>query len=164
VNEAISVVRTARAEQIRSIRVLLRPGRYVLREAILVQAPCSVRVTIETMAMPDSFRPIEETPDESEPPRRRKSAATLRSILSCRTVDVEETEEEMIPDFEETPSSISSSIRSNTRAKRATLVLRTRRHNEPIVRVRQGCCVLKNVDLCHVSHGIGTLLMVRQDS
>jgi hypothetical protein len=163
VNEALSVVRTARAEQTRSIRVLLRPGRYILRESILVQAPCSVRVEVATMVLPDYFRPVEETPDESEPPKRRKSSSRFRSILSCRNMDVEESEEEMLPDFEETTSSLSSSTRSNACANRAKLVLRTRRHNEPIVRVRQGCCILRNVDLCHISHGIGMSSNVLKD-
>mmetsp|Transcript_89729 Transcript_89729/g.134483 ORF Transcript_89729/g.134483 Transcript_89729/m.134483 type:complete len:301 (+) Transcript_89729:2-904(+) len=104
--------------------------------------------------MPDSFLPVEEAPDELEPPKRRKSSARFRGILSCRNIDVEESEEEMLPDFEEAPSSLSSSTRSNAGANRAKLVLRTRRHNEPIVRVRQGCCVLKNLDLCHISHGV----------
>ena len=109
VNQALAVVRTARAEQVRSIRILLRPGRYVIRESILVQAPSSVRVQIETMNMPDSFQPITETSEEAEPPKRRnKGAARIRSYLSCRSVDdVIETEpEEDIPlDFEENPSS-----------------------------------------------------------
>jgi hypothetical protein len=57
-------------EQIRSIRVLLRPGRYVLREAITVQAQRSVRVILDTMEMPDdSFLPTDQTTiaPESEP-------------------------------------------------------------------------------------------------
>ena len=166
-NQALAVVRTARAEQIRSIKILLRPGRYVIREAILVQAPTSVRVEIETMKMPDSFQPVIETPEDVEPPKRRsKSAARIRSYLSCRNVDNVETEAEddMLLDFEENPSSTPAttsslsapaSVNNSPSSKRAKLILRTRRHNEPIVRVRQGCCILKNLDLCHISHGIG---------
>ena len=138
-------------EQVRSIRVLLRPGRYILREAIHVQAPSGVRVEVETMDMPDSFHPEVEPTTEitNEPAKRRKSSKSLRNILACRNVEVEEPEEEPAPEFVEPMSSILPS------AKRAKLVLRTRRHNEPIVRVRQGTCTLRNLELCHISHGIG---------
>lgn len=145
------MVRTSRAEQSRSIRVLLRPGRYILREGITVEAPCNVRVVVETMEMPDSFHPIIETPMEVEPVKRRKHSASLRNILACRTVEVEDPDEDPLPDFMDTVSS-SGMVPS---IKRATLTLRTRKHNEPIVRVRQGRCTLRNLELRHISHGIG---------
>jgi hypothetical protein len=152
VDAAFLVVRSPRAEQAHSIRVLLRPGRYILREAITVQAPCRVRVVMETMEMPDSFHPILETPTEVEPARKRKSSPSFRNLLACRTVDVEEPEEEA-PEFLEPVATSSSGLVPSI--KRASLVLRTRRHNEPILRVRQGCCTLRNLELRHISHGIG---------
>jgi hypothetical protein len=155
VNAALAVVRSSRAEQARSIRVLVRPGRYILREAITVQAPGTVRVEIATMEMPDSFHPIIETPMEVEPTKRRKSSNTIRNIWACRTVEVEDLEEEPPPEFLEPVSSAPS-------IKRATLVLRTRRHNEPMVRVRQGCCTLRNLELRHISHGIGKLTFIQR--
>lgn len=150
---AFALVKSARMEQVRSIRVLLRPGRYILRDAIHIQAPSAVHVEVETMEMPESFHPAVEAPAETttEPARRRKSSKSLRNILACRNIEVEEPEEEPAPEFVEPMSSILPS------AKRAKLVLRTRRHNEPIVRVRQGMCTLRNLELCHISHGIGKL-------
>ena len=177
VNEAFSVVRTARSEQIRSIRILLRPGRYVVREAITIQASSSVRVRIETMELPDSFQPVMETADmESEPPKRRRKS-NVRRFLSCRNIEeVEEPDDDLMPlDFEEdedpsltvltvaTPpssnTSTNSSATGSSSKKRAKLILRTRKHNEPIVRIRQGCCILKNLGLCHMSNGVGKLII-----
>jgi len=163
VSGAFSVVRSPRIEQLCSIRVLLRPGRYVLRDAITVQAPRTVRVEIETMEMPESFLPIDQTTaaQEVEPARKRKSSQSLRNILACRTVDVEDPEDDFgtLEFFEPTLRSGTSIEASNTSGtigkKRATLVLRTRRHNEPIIRVRQGTAVLRNLELRHVCHGIG---------
>lgn len=156
------MVKSARLEQTHSIRVLLRPGRYVLREAITVQAPRAVRVEMETMQMPNSFLPIDQTlAQDVEPVRKRKSSQSLRNILACRTVDVEDMEEDMgtLEFFEPSMFNASSTETSGTPSplgrKRATLVLRTRRHNEPIIRIRQGTAVLRNLELRHVSHGIG---------
>lgn len=159
------MVRSPRVEQTRSIRVLLRPGRYVLREAITVQAPRAVRVEIETMEMPDSFLPIDQTTaaQEIEPARKRRSSHSIRNLLACRTVDVEDPEEDLgtLEFFE--PSLLNSSpaespnTSSTTNRKQATLVLRTRRHNEPVIRVRQGTAVMRNLALRHISHGIGEL-------
>jgi hypothetical protein len=98
------------------------------------------------MEIPDSFHPVIEISTDVEPKARRKS---LRKCLSCRSVDVEE-DEDPLPDFSEplTNSGLPAS------AKRATLTLRSRRHNEPIVRVRQGSCTLRNLELRHISYGI----------
>ena len=35
----------------------------------------------------------------------------------------------------------------------ATLVLRTRRHNEPLIRIRQGSCTIRNIKIKHICHG-----------
>lgn len=51
-------------------------------------------------------------------------------------------------------SSLSNSVHQ------ATLVLRTRRHNEPLVRVRQGSLTIRNMVLKHTSHGTGMYLDV----
>ena len=154
VDGAFAVVRSSCVEQTRSIRVLLRPGRYVLREAITVEAPQSAQVEVETMEVPDSYLPIDQTSTavlESEPAGTRRPLQALRNILACRTVDVEETEEDAfgILEFFE-PSMLSSNG-----SKRASLFLHTRRKNEPIIRVRQGIAVLRNVDLKHFSLGLG---------
>lgn len=38
-------------------------------------------------------------------------------------------------------------------APQATLVLRTRRHNEPLIRVRQGSCTIRNIKFKHMCSG-----------
>lgn len=164
VNAAFAVVRGCGVQQSRSIRVLLRPGRYILREAITVQAPSSVRVEIETMDMPDTYIPIDQASTKTavEPQRKsRRSSKKLRDILACRTIEVENEEEDLgAAEFIDRSSSTSSSYRSGsdgsvTDLKRATLLLRTRRQNEPVIRVRQGRAFLKNLELRHISHGLG---------
>lgn len=140
-----------------SIRVLLRPGRYVLREAITVQAPQSVRVEMETMEVPDLYCLVDQTSSaavlESEPPTRRISKSLQwRSILfSCRTTDAVELEDEFFNGVEcfEPPLLISSNGN-----KRALVFLHTRQHNEPIIRVREGITVLRNLELKHASLGL----------
>jgi hypothetical protein len=137
--------------QCNSVRVLLRPGRYILREPISVQAEYNVDITVETMEIPDSFHPVIEVPTDVVPKKRRKSLRkSLRNSLSCRSVDAEE-DEEPLPNFPEPPI---TSSRLPTSVKRATLTLQSRRHNEPIVRVRQGSCTLRNLELRHISYGI----------
>ena len=113
--------------------------------------------------------------------RRRSSSRTFRDILSCRSIDVEENEEDepmttmMTEDMaaEEYPeqlvrsasspasSSSSSSVLPRpsthfTTCHRATLILKTRKENEPLIRVLRGTCKLKGLQLRHVCHGTGT--------
>jgi hypothetical protein len=45
--------------------------------------------------------------------------------------------------------------------KRATLVLTTRRHNEPLLRIRQGSFTIRNIDLKHGSLGNGKLIVMQ---
>ena len=45
-------------QQVRSIRILLRPGKYVLKQAIHVQAVPGVAVSLETVQLPPNvYRP-----------------------------------------------------------------------------------------------------------
>ena len=147
------------ADQIRSIRIFLRPGKYVLREALTIQSPSEdITFALETMDLPPTFeRPassddaLEQRNSESSPSggnRKRSSSATLRSLL-CRTVEVDDDDLEDV-------NSVAESLSSNVLpiAKRAVLSLKTRRSNEPLIRIRQGKCSLKNLELRHYSHGI----------
>jgi hypothetical protein len=109
------------------------------------------------------------SPAEPEPIKRR--ASTLRSMLNCRTIDVTEDLEleaaEVAADLflEQGVVNATAMIQANhnsplaptndNRITRASLVLRTRRHNEPLIRLRQGSCTIRNVDLKHISHGTG---------
>eukprot|EP00980_Cylindrotheca_fusiformis_P007653 scaffold1605_cov141-Cylindrotheca_fusiformis.AAC.16 len=145
--KALSCAQSPGLHQCNSVRVLLRPGRYILREPISVLAGGGAEITVETMEMPSSFHPVVEAPNDSEPKKRRKS---LRQILSCRSVDEDdEDEEDPLPDFLEPATKPWSA----PNRKQATLTLRSRRQNEPIVRVRQGSCTLRNLELRHISYG-----------
>lgn len=193
----------------REIRVLLRPGRYVLRKAITVDESSdsddrngdnnhsfAVAVAVETMVyVPEdciygdtgyhSLQP-HSPPDQS----KRKLKDSIKNIFRCRTVDVESEDEEdfvdhesLIENYVESPSvpledsignsnsvaredrlfESTSGIHGTNRAransndshgvKRATLVLTTRRHNEPLLRIRQGSFTIRNIDLKHGSLG-----------
>jgi hypothetical protein len=162
VNAAFAIVRGPRAEQTRSIRVWLRPGRYVLQEAITVQAPESVRVEVVTMHMPASFVPIDQTSSfiELEPVRKPKSSPRRRNFLTCQTIEAainpEDEDFGQVETFEPSMLDTPRTPDMTTGHQRATLVLRTRRPNEPIIRVRQGSVTLRNLELHHVSHGQGT--------
>jgi hypothetical protein len=157
------MVRSQRMEQTRSIRILLRPGKYYLREAITIHAPSTVHVEIQTMELPASIKSTVELPMEVETASRGRSSASLRNILSCRSVEVEEPETDYVPlEFPEAPPN--STLANPTAPRRASLILRTRRLNEPLVRVRQGYCTIRNVELRHICHGIGKFSLVDERS
>mmetsp|Transcript_22620 Transcript_22620/g.47462 ORF Transcript_22620/g.47462 Transcript_22620/m.47462 type:complete len:463 (+) Transcript_22620:468-1856(+) len=201
------------------VRVLLRPGRYVLREAITVDEGSagkntgdygnnrSVAIAIETMEYtPENYHhgdhhchtSIFRLPSNKS---KRKRISSIRSIFQCRTVDIESEDEEDILDHESlheylnnvssssegrstTPNGVveedERSVRTPTAhesttdtrnncgnsnkpiVNRATLVLTTRRHNEPLLRIHQGSCTVRNIDLKHGSFGNGKLLVVLQ--
>jgi hypothetical protein len=207
VHAALGLVDVARHDTVAkpsTVRLLLRPGRYILREAITIQdsnndngAPNtvarpsnrSIAVEIATMEhFPESFFPstLEAarsascSPAEPAPTRKRKPS--IRQIFQCRIVEVEEPNNpdndpmdidligsggipaELLlenhslgaPLIIPSPSFSSSSTASNATVKRASLILRTRRHNEPLICVRQGSCTIRNIELKHNSHGTGT--------
>ena len=143
-------------QQTRSIRVLLRPGDHVLREAIIIQALEGVQVTIETMKggpflatheISDVDRAVENTPSSLSPTRRlARKAANMRNRMTCRSIDDDDVELEHPPVERLSPRRSEEDF--------ATLILRTRRHNEPLFRVRQGTCKLVNLQLLHNCHGM----------
>jgi hypothetical protein len=142
-------------EQRRNIRVLLRPGDYILREAICIRATENVHVTIETMKGPFSHVNHQVADEERNPeaPRRRlvRKAASLRNRLGCRSANqhVEMADAEL--DHFRPLERLSS---SRPPCQVATLILRTRCHNEPIFLVRHGAVKLINLELRHNCHGI----------
>eukprot|EP00536_Pseudo-nitzschia_multiseries_P004865 jgi/Psemu1/189161/e_gw1.85.40.1 len=191
-----------------TVRVLLRPGRYVLREAITIDEGNpdksntllgnnhSVAIEIETMEyIPENCHNGDHhchgSSSRQTKKSKRKRKSSLRNFFQCRTVDIEEEEEDVIDheslrEYLNNPSSFSvgrpgtlnhvaedddSLIESLTSressdgneyeqkeskkpvANRATLVLTTRRHNEPLLRIRQGSCTVRNIDLRHGSYG-----------
>ena len=151
INSAFSVINTPRSARVRSIRVLLRPGRYVLREPINVDTPYAMRVALETMEMPEFCCLVDETTTEAEPVSRRKKTGKIRKYLNCRTVEVEENDEDPLPEVLD-PLPREAATLNN---KRATLTLRSSRQNEPIIRVSHGYFTLRNMELRHYSKGLG---------
>jgi len=149
--------RRGHALQNRTVRVLLRPGKYYLREAITVQSIGGVKISIETMDVPQNvFRPtrptelMEQPPLEAPAPPKRSNSFSRLMRCSRPNYDVEETERSESSDYSEADW---MGIHPHP-PTHATLVLRSRRPNEPVFRVRQGSLVLKNVEIQHNSHGI----------
>jgi hypothetical protein len=199
----VDVARNDTAAQPTSVRLLLRPGRYILRDAITIQdnndnnaaaaaaanappntivRPNSRPIAVEIVTMnhfPESFFPsaLEAARNVScslvEPERSKKRKTTIRQIFQCRTVDIEEQDshdnvamdvdvEDGLPPAElllENQQLDASDIRPSSSSKatvnRASLILRTRRHNEPLIRVRQGTCTIRNIEIKHNSNGTG---------
>jgi Right handed beta helix region len=169
----------SRNNQVRSIRVLLRPGRYVLNEAVTVHADPGVVVSLETMELPRNiFRPPhrrtcdDELMEQALPVLgtsstvgggRATSAAAKRSpsfrnLWTCsrqdRPEETEMDETESDRDWAAIAGQYGIGSSSDTPAKHATIVLRSRHPNEPAFRVRQGVLKLSNVEIQHNSHGL----------
>jgi len=219
-------------EHRRSVRVLLRPGKYIVRESLVVHAIGDKLVTIETVEVPhrvnnhnnacsvasygqcleqnlwledalmaeyDNSHRVEqlglqgggrgEQMVSSSSGRRlaltpsglSRRASSLRNLLSCRSsagsdvVDnstnggVDQDSTSSMPNLQgygpdgDAPLtgrggssgrySYSSGRFDRPPPKRAVIVLKTRKHNEPIVRVRQGTVRLHNIDLIHNASG-----------
>mmetsp|Transcript_64234 Transcript_64234/g.73956 ORF Transcript_64234/g.73956 Transcript_64234/m.73956 type:complete len:569 (+) Transcript_64234:210-1916(+) len=185
VHGALSVIEKAKVDSLQPsvVRILLRPGRYILREAITIdEARDSVSVEIETMEYyPNTFHGsgIECSLIQPTEQSKRKRKSSIRSLFQCRTVDVEDDDDEhymietnYLYQSEEDPvvptdllvenrrpsrgdkeNNRNCRNMNNTVVKQATLVLRTRRHNEPLIRVRQGSCTIRNIEMKHISHG-----------
>ena len=149
-----------------SLRVLLQPRIYVLRDALIVKALENAKVTIETIASHTQPPIVKDEAREgcdggnglkhrtsldatiTGPSNKRR----LRHILSCRPRNVSQES-----DCRGVYSDVAAndwSVRTDCAKKRARLVLKTKKLNEPIIRVQEGKLVLKGVDLVHTSHGI----------
>lgn len=154
-------------DQRHCVRVLLRPGKHYVKEAINIQSYGRTIVSIETMELPTNTltSPVTGLPsnddkvaldDDDNASVARKAlmrAATLRNRLSCRSVrnmDDVGMEELALEDPED--ETAASSLPPPP--LRASIILKTRRHNEPLVRVRHGTIRLTNVALLHNSVGI----------
>ncbi len=169
-------VRPSHFPQRQSIRIFLRPGKHYLKESIVIHSTREIQVTLETMDLPSNlFRPSAPSPltllkaasaNKQIPERAtattRAQQRTLRATSfrqrmwsGCRSNHaVDETEVEEDADILESPSQEEIHPQPHDPPpKRATVIMRTRRHNEPIIRVRQGHIKVVNVDLHHTSYG-----------
>ncbi len=125
----------------------------------------SIPLTIETMIdTPGSYHNCDSTlhsnfgsPSDRS---RGKLKTAIRNIFRCRTVDVENEddenlENESLDDSLQSSFEIQSASSDDREMNFATLVLKTRRHNEPLFRIEQGSFTLRNVNLIHGSSGMG---------
>ena len=160
--------------QVRSIRILLRPGVYHLSEGLHIQCPRHVSVTVESIALPENVRwyrstapppPAEEAPPAAAAPTRSPVTRSLFQMLRCATRNdfAIGGMEEPTENCSESDEGSHSNWQGDEEAypvvpvvppKRATMVMRSKRNNEPMVRVRQGQVNLKNIDLEHSCYGL----------
>ena len=112
-----------------------------MAEAICIQAVGSnTCVTIETLKVPQiDAIPREDITIQSPAKSMLQQANTLRKAFTCRNVSVAQ-EEDLELDM--------------TPPLRACLVSRTRRPNEPLIRVRQGTIKLTNINILHNANGV----------
>lgn len=149
-------------QQIHSVRILLRPGAYWLKQAIEVQAIHGVVISIETMELPTNlYQPVREINEIMEQPlpfqsteqSTNKRRISFRNLFRCKRqhipdeTDMEETD--YIDDWRDNTNHLAIS-----QPNHACLILRSRRHNEPVIRVRQGYLYLRNIEIQHNSQGL----------
>mmetsp|Transcript_47954 Transcript_47954/g.71031 ORF Transcript_47954/g.71031 Transcript_47954/m.71031 type:complete len:730 (+) Transcript_47954:99-2288(+) len=172
-------------KQHKSIRILLHPGKYTIRNTLVVHTVGSAKIAIETLEVPPATRRMPITiPDtrvvavavasstKKKTPKKqisKKLGVMKRGLLgSCRSFSVTDIDrridepiarandsiamangnEESFDVLVPSPSGVSTPPR-----KRAQIVFKTRKQDEPIVRVEQGTLSLLKLDLVHNSQG-----------
>jgi Right handed beta helix region len=188
----------SKKEQTQSLDVLLRPGKHIIKESIVVVAAANdITVSLKTMELPPNrfYSPrlafAEQAFPRSFPESKPKSRTTTfgewigcksaTSVIDGNNSGVSDAESNVY-DSDSSENSLlflrddnrrgGLSIQETNRIstlntasasmfmppvqypQRATIVLRTRRQNEPIFLVRQGSFRLSNVNLDHGSHGV----------
>jgi Right handed beta helix region len=187
----------SRKEQIQTVDILLRPGKHIIKESIVVTAANDVSVTVKTMELPQNryhsqrLAFAEQAYPQSCPESKPKSRkASIGNWMGCKSATAviagtnsgASDAESNVSDSDSSENSLlflgganrrgSLSIQENNRIpmlaapgtstfmpplqypQRATIVLRTRRQNEPVFLVRQGNFHLSKVNLEHGSHGV----------
>uniref|UniRef100_A0A7S2EU66 F-box domain-containing protein n=1 Tax=Ditylum brightwellii TaxID=49249 RepID=A0A7S2EU66_9STRA len=141
-------------EQRRSGRVLLRPGKYVVREALIVHTVGAAEVTIESIDEPALPPPPTVEEDKQTSPKRSASGSSLMELLACRSSSAVATDiDTSIASGNTFQNTDVTTQPTRSPPRRATIILRTRSHNEPIIRVRQGKLNLNRVQLIHNCSG-----------
>ena len=164
-------------EQIKNVRILLRPGKHYVKESVLIEAASCVTVTLETMQLPDNrfYNPRlayqDQRGPQSYPEQRTSTAASLKQLLwmNCTSqTEAVDSDYESVDGSDDSPlvfwndsnrshHQSSNNIYSTEPPKypdRASLILQTKKQNEPVIRVRQGSLKLKQVDLHHACNGV----------
>ncbi|CAB9526278.1 expressed unknown protein [Seminavis robusta] len=189
----------SKKEQTQSVEILLRPGKHVVKESLVVTAAPNVTVTLKTMELPKNrfyspklaFAEQQQAQSSPEPKSKGRNSPLRQYFLGCKSAasavpgnlssdaehisfDDSETSEQSLVFLNQNNNNNdghrgSLSIQDTHRIQmlatspsmtppqypeRATLVLRTRRLNEPVVRIRQGAFRLCKVDLVHASQGV----------
>lgn len=187
-NAPTSSRRPQPSRQVRSVRILLRPGNHHLAEGLHIDAPANVSVTIESITLPPTCRwyrstkptaPQEEAAPSTTAQQRQQQqqqspnnrARAFLQMLRCGASRIDFLQNS-IHHHQEEPTennSVSEEEGSNSNwllededypvipvipPKRATMIMRSRRNNEPLVWVRQGQIHLNNVDLEHSCYGM----------
>jgi hypothetical protein len=140
-------------EQRISIRILLRPGNYFITDSIVIHTKgIDTVITIESMHVPIMSRPLTTQDSIAEPettslpksPKERilHKAKSFRNFLSCRSE----------PSIEEEPDSVD--VESIPTATQASLISRSRRSNQPLIRVQQGKLCLRKLNIIHNTSGV----------
>ncbi|KAL7564357.1 hypothetical protein ACA910_001510 [Epithemia clementina (nom. ined.)] len=151
------------ANQGENIRVFLRPGRYYIKETIKVDRTPAHKVSVESMTLPtNTFQappeliatntsPVDSDGDQQR--KKRRGKGLLKFILctgaAYNNAAIDEDDEQS-----EDSENDSAMVQMPRLPTRATIVLRTRRMNEPVIRVQRGQFSAQNLNIEHSSHGL----------
>lgn len=144
------------------VQILLRPGRYYLSESVTVNRAPNQKVAIATMKLPENiFQSPPALPDDGSVfsaathqriYKQRRGTGLLRFIRftssAYNDAVVEDGDASVLSEISHTSWAIPQL------QTRATLVLRTRRLNEPAIRVLSGQFAAININVEHSSHGL----------
>mmetsp|Transcript_25181 Transcript_25181/g.36849 ORF Transcript_25181/g.36849 Transcript_25181/m.36849 type:complete len:537 (-) Transcript_25181:257-1867(-) len=151
-------------EQQCSIKIWLRPAKYYLREALVVQTCSSdVKIELQTQELPTNvYRPAQgmistttspttSTTSALSPQKRvLQRARRVRNSLLCRSTNAAMNQQHQ----EDADDADLEHEDEATTPTRACIILKSRRVNEPLLRVRQGSVSLTNIQLLHTSSGL----------
>jgi len=154
-------------EQNRRMRLLVHPGKYVVREPLVINAIGSHEVSIEALSIPviegkNSSYTYGAGIAHRSPSKKHRFSRRLKGFLNCRSStgvvkcqnsqachSTSEMNSNAVDDF----GLGDLSLQPERYMRRVLIVLKTDRQNEPIIRVQQGTFKLKNVDLIHNCSG-----------
>lgn len=142
------------------MRIWLRPGRYFLAETLRIGNKPQQKISIATMKLPDNIfeSPIELVEGHAGNVRTIQSTRKAPSFLKymmCTSASYNDAtlEEGSVGSDAEDNDNSSLVMSVPLRPLRATLVLRTRKQNEPAIRVQHGHFSAVNLNIEHSSYG-----------
>mmetsp|Transcript_3256 Transcript_3256/g.6807 ORF Transcript_3256/g.6807 Transcript_3256/m.6807 type:complete len:703 (+) Transcript_3256:221-2329(+) len=158
-----SIHSVLKAHPDQNVSIWLRPGRYYLKETLKIGRSPQQKLSIATMKLPSNIFPspldICETPGGMEMPKqrnKRKSPAFLKFIM-CTAAAYHEgavDDESLCSEMSELDNNSSPLVMPiPQRPTRATLVMRTRKQNEPVINVSTGQFSATNLNIEHAANG-----------